>query len=66
MIVNFDWKDRELVYCLNLVAKDGDDFVGHNPDHILSYLKLQATDAHRDGEYGNAAILEKLAWSYEQ
>lgn len=51
------WKDHEYRYCRQVVREHGDDNVTHDPKTIASYLRLQAADAFRAGEYAISARL---------
>jgi hypothetical protein len=59
--INTTWKDGELVYCLQLVVDGGNNDVGRSPENVISYLKLQAASATRDGEAATASLLYFLA-----
>ena len=51
------WKSDEYGYCARLVAFKGDRNVGKAPCTIAAYLRLQASQAYRDGEYELSARL---------
>ena len=55
------WKSDELGYCRHLAANHGDNNVGRGPKEIATYLRLQASDAFRDGEYEISARLGTAA-----
>jgi hypothetical protein len=55
------WKSDEFGYCRDLVRSRGDDNVGHGPATIATYLRLQAAQACRDGEYEISARLGSAA-----
>lgn len=55
------WKSGEVVYCANLVLAHGDSNVGHDPKTIATYLRLQASQAFRDGQWEIAARLGAAA-----
>lgn len=55
------WKSGEAGYCYSLVFSHGDDLVGRDPKNVASYLRLQASQAYRDGENEISARLGTAA-----
>lgn len=57
----------EMDYCRTLVATRGNSSVGRAPSVVASYLRLQAANAFRVGDYEAAARLgqaaTKINWS---
>ena len=56
-----NWKDGECGYCYHLALCNGDAKVGRDPKTIATYLRLQASQAFRDGEYERSARLGAAA-----
>lgn len=55
------WKAGEFEYCAELVRSRGDVNVGDDPKTIATYLRLQASQAFRDGQLEIAARLGAAA-----
>lgn len=55
------WKDGELGYLHCLIAQRGDDSVTRDPKTIAAYLRIQASQAFRDGFYVLAAAIGEAA-----
>jgi hypothetical protein len=55
------WRNGKFIYCAFLVASHGNDNVGHDPKTIATYLRLQASQAFRDGEHEISARLGAAA-----
>lgn len=51
------WKDGEWGYLCCLVAQHGDDNVSRDPKTVATYLRLQASQAHRDKRYRLASCI---------
>lgn len=55
------WKDGEWGYLVCVVAQHGDDNVTRDPKTVASYLRIQASQAFKDGRYRLAAVIGEAA-----
>ena len=55
------WHGGEFSYLCHLIDKRGDDSVGRDPKTVAQYLRMQASNAFRQGHYKLAACIGDAA-----